>query len=107
MRSLTALSQGKTPGPEQSVTKLVQAAGMQDLAEFMVDLQDQAGIIRDPSLAVENADFQEMFLGSPGGRIAGGTDEILRNIIAERVLGLPGEIRVDKGVPFKDLPTGR
>jgi hypothetical protein len=73
----------------------------------MVDLQDQAGIIRDPAHALDNADFQEMLLGSPGGRIAGGTDEILRNIIAERVLGLPGEIRVDKGVPFKDLPTGR
>jgi alkylation response protein AidB-like acyl-CoA dehydrogenase len=107
MRSLTALSQGKTPGPEQSVAKLVQAAGMQDLADFMVDLQDQAGIIRDPEYALENADFQEMLLGSPGMRIAGGTDEILRNIIAERVLGMPGEIRVDKGVPFKDLPTGR
>jgi alkylation response protein AidB-like acyl-CoA dehydrogenase len=80
---------------------------MQDLADFMVDLQDQAGIIRDPALAPENGDFQEMFLGSPGMRIAGGTDEILRNIIAERVLGMPGEIRVDKGVPFKDLPTGR
>jgi alkylation response protein AidB-like acyl-CoA dehydrogenase len=107
MRSLTALSQGKTPGPEQSVAKLVQAAGMQDLADLMVDLQDQAGIIRDPGYALENADFQEMLLGSPGMRIAGGTDEILRNIIAERVLGMPGDIRVDKGVPFKDLPTGR
>lgn len=107
MRSLTALSQGKTPGPEQSVTKLVQASAMQDLADFMVDLQDQAGIIRDPALAADNAGFQEMLLGSPGMRIAGGTDEILRNIIAERVLGMPGEIRVDKGVPFKDLPTGR
>ena len=49
--------------------------------------------------------FQQMLLSSPSMRIAGGTDEILRNIIAERVLGLPGDIRVDKDVPYNKIPT--
>ena len=46
------------------------------------------------------------FLDAPGTRIAGGTDEILRNIIAERVLRLPGDIRVDRDVPFEKIPSG-
>ena len=50
--------------------------------------------------------WQERYLGIPGLRIAGGTDEVLRNIIAERVLGLPPEARLDKKMPFKDVPTG-
>ena len=51
--------------------------------------------------------FEEALLYSPALRIAGGTDEIMRNIIAERVLGLPQDVRVDKDVPFRDIPTGR
>jgi alkylation response protein AidB-like acyl-CoA dehydrogenase len=107
MRSLSALSQGKTPGPEASISKLVNAGMAQDMAAMAVALQDQFGIIRDAERSPAQAAFQEALIGSPGMRIAGGTDEILRNIIAERVLGMPGEIRVDKSLPFKDLPSGR
>jgi len=54
---------------------------------------------------VATARFQAMLLRSPATRVEGGTDEILRNIIAERVLGLPADIRVDKDVPFNQIPT--
>lgn len=49
-------------------------------------------------------EWHEHVLGAPGYRIAGGADEVQRNIIGERVLGLPGEPRVDKGVAWKDIP---
>jgi len=106
LRSLTALSHGKTPGPEASMGKLVGAVLGQDMAEFGVELQGMAGGAYDPTSSEDGGAWQARFLGFPGLRIAGGTDEVLRNIIAERVLGLPPEIRVDKTVPFKDIPTG-
>jgi alkylation response protein AidB-like acyl-CoA dehydrogenase len=107
LRTQTALSRGQTPGPEASIGKLVSAPLMQDLANAAVELEDQFGIISDPQVAPLHAMFQSMLLSAPGTRIAGGTDEIMRNIIAERVLGLPQDMRVDKDVAFKDIPSGR
>jgi alkylation response protein AidB-like acyl-CoA dehydrogenase len=104
MRALTALSRGQTPGPDASISKVVLANLIQDLSNQTIELEDQFGIISDPAIAPQHGNFQGSTLGAPGIRIAGGTDEILRNVIAERVLGMPGEIRVDKDIPFKDLP---
>jgi alkylation response protein AidB-like acyl-CoA dehydrogenase len=106
-RAMTALSRGETPGPENSIGKLVSAAKLQEIATFALDLLDMGGVVMDPALAPMRAAFQEALLYSPGARIAGGTDEILRNIIAERVLGLPADIRVDRELPFDEVPTGR
>ena len=105
MRAISALSQGQNPGPENSIGKLVGATAMQELAMYALDLQGQGGILEDPALAPLAARFQTMLLRTPATRVEGGTDEILRNIIAERVLGLPADIRVDKNVPFNAIPT--
>ena len=104
-RSISALSRGERPGPENSIGKLVSGSMLQDIAMFAADLQGAAGVLTDPAMADAAGQFQAMLLRSPSDRIAGGTDEILRNIIAERVLGLPGDIRVDKDVPFNKVPT--
>jgi alkylation response protein AidB-like acyl-CoA dehydrogenase len=102
-RAITALSRGQEPGPEASITKVVAGRKHQEIAEFGMDLMDMGGIGADARSMPMRALFQDALLSSPMGRIAGGTDEVLRNIIAERVLGLPADIRVDKDVPFEDL----
>jgi alkylation response protein AidB-like acyl-CoA dehydrogenase len=107
MRTITALSRGQTPGPESSIGKIIAANQLQDIGNSAVEAEDQFGIIADPNLLPLKGLFQSALMNAPGLRIAGGTDEILKNIIAERVLGLPGEIRVDKDAAFKDLPAGR
>jgi alkylation response protein AidB-like acyl-CoA dehydrogenase len=99
LRALSALSKGEMPGPEQSISKVVVAKTMQEMAAFALDLAGGDGFVTegaDPELDK----LQGSYLWSAGLRIAGGTDEILRNIIAERVLGLPGDLRPDKDKPF-------
>jgi len=106
-RTLSALSRGDIPGPENSIGKLVGAVKSQDMASFAMDLLEQEGIVRDAAGDEEFAAlFQNTYMAIPGLRIAGGTDEIMANIIAERVLGLPQEPRMDKGIPFSEVPTG-
>jgi acyl-CoA dehydrogenase len=105
-RTLSALSRGATPGPEGSIGKAVGAPLGQEMASFAMELQGPMGAVNDEAVAAQEALWQEMYLGTPGIRIAGGSDEILKNIIAERVLRLPPEIRVDKDKPFRDIPTG-
>jgi len=104
-RAITALSRGELPGPENSIGKLVGAPKLQAIASFCMDLLEESGIVwSDDSLLTSLA--QRSYMGAPGLRIAGGTDEIMTNIIAERVLGLPQDPRLDKGIPFNEVPTG-
>lgn len=106
-RTLSALSRGDLPGPENSIGKLVGARKSQDISNFAIDLMEQSGIVMGGDTAdAFSALFQYTYMAIPGLRIAGGTDEIMANIIAERVLGLPQEPRLDKGIPFSEVPTG-
>ncbi len=105
-RTQTALSRGETPGPENSIGKIITANHLQDICNSAIEMQDHYGIINDPDVAPADAIFQQSFMWAPGLRIAGGTDEILKNIIAERVLGLPQDVRVDKTVAFDELKQG-
>ena len=105
LRSLTALSRGQTPGSEASIGKLISARQTQDLATTALDRLDQYGIVVNDDATSMIGGFQKSFFWGAAMRIAGGTDEILKNIIAERVLGLPSGIRLDRDVAFKDLSS--
>jgi alkylation response protein AidB-like acyl-CoA dehydrogenase len=99
-RQLSKVSRGELPGPEASAGKLSGTRSARDLADLAVRvLGDDARVAatRDGSGV-----WQHFQAGLPGMAIAGGTDQVLRNIIGERVLGLPAEPRADKGVTFTE-----
>ncbi len=99
-----------TPGPEGSVSKLVYAELNQRIFDFCVDLLGPEGQLYDtyemvvPTEVGPIRDVRRAFLRARANSIEGGTSEIMRNILGERVLGLPGEPRVDKDLPWKDVP---
>ena len=105
VRTMSALSSGKLPGPENSIGKLVAGAMAQQVCAFALDLLGPAGAVIGDGPARRS--FQRMLLSAPAIRVGGGTAEIQRNILAEQVLGLPADLRADKGLPFNQIPSGR
>ena len=102
MRAAAQARLGGTPGPEASAGKLL-------WTQWMTAAGDLAARLLGPRILADTGEWgtyawHKHLLGAPGYRIAGGSDEIQRNIIGERVLGLPGEPRVDRDVPFSEVP---
>lgn len=102
-RGMSAISRGESPGPEMAAVKLIGARAFQTGGALAIELGGAEGLIAAQDLGAEWRLPQLLWISAPGARIAGGTDEIQKNTIAERVLGLPGEIRTDRDVPFREL----
>jgi len=108
-----AAQKSGTPGPEGSVGKLAQAEINKRLWELAVDVLGSDGLAFEAGYALRQSGFEGrtleglakyQFLRSRANSIEGGTSEIMKNILGERVLGLPGDPRVDKDVAWKDVP---
>jgi alkylation response protein AidB-like acyl-CoA dehydrogenase len=102
------------PGPDSSIAKLVAAELNQHIYQWCMDLLGPEGIFY-PSYDMNHGagdrgeargPLQQRFLRSRANTIEGGTSEVQRNILGERVLGLPGDLRADAGIPWKDIPRG-
>ncbi len=103
-RAMLMMQAGMQPGPEGSLQKLVAVRSRQKLSELALDLQGTDALAFDEHAYVKE-DWGTSWLNAPTGRIAGGSDEVLLNTIAEKVLGLPQDYRPDKGVPFNQIPA--
>ncbi len=105
-RMQTALSRGTPLGAEASVMKLFYAEHVKRLADLAVTVEGAAGTLRGAD-APEDGLWQSRMLAALSIGIAGGTNEIQHNVIGERVLGLPREVRTDRDAPFRALVGGR
>jgi acyl-CoA dehydrogenase len=101
-RLRTMVSKGENPGALAAMVKLAFASRYQKTSGLGMELRGLAGIAPDAQ-DTTTADLQYDYIYSTVMRIAGGADEVLRNQIAERVLGMPGDVRMDKDVPFEQL----
>jgi alkylation response protein AidB-like acyl-CoA dehydrogenase len=111
-----AAQRSGNPGPEGSVGKLAQAELYKKIWECGLDVMGPDSLIYEPGYELRRPDAEDrrertlvakyQFLRSRANSIEGGTSEVMRNILGERVLGLPGEPRPDKGIPWKDIPRG-
>ena len=108
MRAAENRSKGE-PGPEGSIGKLGSAELNQEITSLCIDLMGADGLLYDSydldrdNPSARYGDPRVFFLRSRANTIEGGTSEVMRNILGERVLGLPGDVRVDRGVPWKDV----
>ena len=102
-RTQSAASRGQLPGPESSVIKLAASRRLEHQGNLVMSISGASGMLWEAS-AYLGGFWQNQFLGQWMSRIGGGTDQIQRNTIGEKVLQLPPEPRVDKGIPFKDVP---
>jgi alkylation response protein AidB-like acyl-CoA dehydrogenase len=102
----SALRERGTPGPEGSVLKLGGALLDQRIQSFSVSLLGPAGTLSGGYDPPPRDDTVDHFLASQSETIAGGTSEVMRNILGERVLGLPVEAKADRNVPWSQIPKG-
>jgi alkylation response protein AidB-like acyl-CoA dehydrogenase len=103
-RAMDKIKAGQLPGPEMSIAKLSLTNNLSRVADFVAS-------VLGPRIIANTGEWGtyawgKLLLGIPGMKVAGGTDEVMKNIVSERVLGLPKDPGIDSKTPFRDLAVG-